>query len=337
MSAIESILIGLVRAKVFGKSLERRFLSASETVWRHLPSSLTSTYPVRRYGDFLHSLVRLRSYRSQYHATFFLRNRPELQLIAALLKKRDTGAAVKLTVLACSNGAEVFSILYTARLARPDLKIAVQAVDISPAIIEIARGGRYSLTHSELMDIPMFERLTADELRAMFDREGDQVVVKPWIREGITWRVADAADPELARLLGPQDIVVANRFLCHMNPPDAERCLRNMSTLVAPGGYLFVSGVDLDVRTKVARDLGWTPVPDSLEQIHDGDPSVRAGWPWNYWGLEPFTTRRPDWSVRYASVFQMEGARGCGGPLLVDRHMAPMPTVRLRGSLTGRP
>ena len=61
----------------------------------------------------------------------------------------------------------------------------------------------------------------------------------------------DAADPELINILGPQDMVVASNFLCHMAPADAEKCLGNIAQLVSPGGYLFVSGVDLDVRTKV--------------------------------------------------------------------------------------
>jgi hypothetical protein len=105
--------------------------------------------------------------------------------------------------------------------------------------------------------------------------------------------------------LGRQDMVIANRFLCHMAPPEAETCLRNIAHLVNPGGYLFVSGVDLDLRTRLASELGWTPVPYLLEEIHDGDPSVRRDWPWKYWGLEPLDAKRPDWRVRYASVFRL--------------------------------
>jgi SAM-dependent methyltransferase len=142
-------------------------------------------------------------------------------------------------------------------------------------------------------------------MRAMFDREKDHVRIKSWLQEGIHWQVADAQDPALAKSLGRQDIVVANRFLCHMDPPDAEKCLRNLAHLVKPGGYLFVSGVDLNIRTKVALDLGWTPVRESMEELHNGDPSVRRDWPWRYWGLEPFNRQRRDWSVRYASVFQL--------------------------------
>jgi SAM-dependent methyltransferase len=142
----------------------------------------------------------------------------------------------------------------------------------------------------------------------MFQVDGDRSSIRPWLREGITWTRGDAGDPELVRALGPQDIVVANRFLCHMDPLAAEKCLRNIGRLVKPGGYLFVSGIDLDVRTKVARDMGWKPVSELLREIHEGDPSLQCGWPLEYWGLEPFDDSRADWRIRYASIFQMGGA-----------------------------
>ena len=142
----------------------------------------------------------------------------------------------------------------------------------------------------------------------MFDWEGKQAKIKSWLRQGIIWKLGDAADPELINVLGFQDIVVASNFLCHMAPVDAEKCLRNIARLVGAGGHLFVSGVDLDVRTKVALDLGWKPMPGLIAEIHDGDPCVRADWPWQWWGLEPLDQRRPDWQIRYAAVFQVPGS-----------------------------
>ena len=47
---------------------------------------------------------------------------------------------------------------------------------------------------------------------------------------------------------------MANNFLCHMDASVAVRCLRNIARFVRPDGYLFVSGIDLDIRTKVADD-----------------------------------------------------------------------------------
>jgi SAM-dependent methyltransferase len=150
--------------------------------------------------------------------------------------------------------------------------------------------------------------MRSEELEAMFDREGEYVKVKPRFREGITWHLGDAGDPDLVSALGLQDVVVANRFLCHMQPEEAEACLCQLARLVKPGGYLFVSGVDLGVRSKVARKLGWRPVTELISEIHDGDPSLRRDWPLEYWGLEPFDQSRSDWKVRYASVFQCGGA-----------------------------
>jgi chemotaxis methyl-accepting protein methylase len=248
-----------------------------------------------------------------------------------LVGEKAYGAKVTITVLACSKGAEVYSILWSIRTARPDLKITLQAVDISQEIIDFAKEGAYSLKGpASLKDLDrmgmtkqektnwitcrdqgpnqsasIFERMDDSEMDAMFDREGDQAKVKSWIKEGITWRVGDASAPELVQALGTQDVVVANRFLCHMQPAAAERCLRNIAGLVKPGGYIFVSGVDLDVRTKVAKELHWKPVSDLIREIHEGDFSLAMGWPLGWWGLEPFCEDHPDWRIRYASVFRI--------------------------------
>jgi hypothetical protein len=183
----------------------------------------------------------------------------------------------------------------------------VRSADVRNGPLASAVSGMPNVIWNTCRDQPasIFERMTDSEMQAMFDRDADQVSVKPWLREGIFWHRADAADPDLVDLLGPQDMVVANRFLCHLQPFAAERCLRNIARLVTPGGFLFVSGVDLDVRTKVAQELGWRPVMELLNEIHEGDPSLRRGWPLEYWGLEPFRAQRRASLVRYASVFQL--------------------------------
>jgi len=150
--------------------------------------------------------------------------------------------------------------------------------------------------------------MSPGEMKAMFNLEGNQVRVKPRFQDGITWYLGDAGDPGLIDAVGLHDIVVANRFLCHMHPKQAEECLRNIARLVKPGGYLFVSGLDLGVRSKVVRELGWRPVTELIREIHEGDPSLRRDWPLEYWGLEPFDQGRIDWEMRYASVFQRGGA-----------------------------
>ena len=289
---------------MFGRSPVGAWLRLNEWIWNRLPPSLTALRPFRSFGHLLHSLVRLQD-RRMYLGTFFLRNRPELELLRRLSGLGSGGRRFKIAVLGSSNGAEVYSIAWALRSAQPDVKLEMRAVDISANAVEAAREGLYEPGVSELVNEPIFERMTAKEVEEMFERIGDRLRIKPGIREGIVWHVGDAADPRILETLGPQDIVVANRFLCHMGPLEAERCIRNIARLLVPGGYLFVSGVDLDVRTKVAIDLGWKPVQELLQELHEGDPSLRASWPHKYWGLEPLDRRRSDWKTRYASVFQI--------------------------------
>jgi SAM-dependent methyltransferase len=299
------MLAKAARLQVLGKSPANLFLRLNSWIWNRLPSRVRDLHLIRSYGAWLHTLVCLRARRQQYFGTFFLRNRPALELIRRLSEWKDQGATLRIAVLACSAGAEVYSILWTIRTARPDLKVVLHAVDISKEILNFAERGVYDPNTTAFVGASIFERLTAHEKREMFDWEGEQAAVKSWLREGITWKLGDAADPELVSVLGLHDLVVGSNFLCHMAPVDAEKCLRNMARLVVPGGHLFVSGIDLDVRTRVALDLSWKPTPELTAEIHDGDPSIRADWPWKWWGLEPLEQRRPDWHIRYAAVFQV--------------------------------
>ena len=302
----ETVLARMASLQILGRSPAGAYFRLNEWIWDRLPRSVTARRPVRSLGHLVHSLVLLQD-RRMHLGTFFLRNRPELELIGRLSRSKGKDRAVKVAILGPSNGAEVYSVAWAVRSAHPEVELRMEAVDVSAEVVEAGQKGVYRVGRSELVDEPIFDRMTAKEMEEMFDRNDDSLRVKPWIKEGIGWRVGDAADPGLAAALGPQDIVVANRFLCHMRPLEAEECLRNIARLVAPGGHLFVSGVDLDLRTKMATALGWKPVPDLLEEIHEGDPSLRASWPHRYWGLEPIDKGRPDWIIRYASVFQLGG------------------------------
>jgi len=291
--------------QVLGKSPAGFYLRLNKRIWDRLPSRVRNLNVVRSYGTWLHSLVCLRARRQQYFGTFFLRNRPALELMRRLAQQKPHGSTLRIAVLGCSIGAEVYSILWTIRSVRPDLKVLLHAVDISKEILSFGEKGIYTPDTSQLIGASIFERLTKAEVVEMFDWEGDQAKVKAWLREGITWLLGDAADPELVNILGPQDMVIASNFLCHMAQADAEKCLGNIARLVSPGGYLFVSGIDLDVRTKVAHDLGWEPVQELIAEIHDGDRCVRADWPWAWWGLEPLNQKRHDWQIRYAAAFRI--------------------------------
>jgi chemotaxis methyl-accepting protein methylase len=293
----------------------KKYLWVASCIWKHIPARVRSRPLIVRYGCHLHSLVLDLANRRQNHSTFFFRNRAELELIRRLAAQASDGSSINIAVFACSKGAEVYSIAWTLKSSLPKLRINLLAIDISPQIVEFARKGVYSLQKRGSQDdgterdqplgYSSFKFMSASEINELFDRDGDLVRVKSWIKEGISWHCADAGDPELPSILGDHDIVVANRFLCHMEPAAAESILRNISRVLKPGGYLFVSGVDLDVRTRVATDMKWTSVTELMDEIHDGDPSIRDGWPFDYWAKEPIEAGRRDATVRYASAFKI--------------------------------
>jgi chemotaxis methyl-accepting protein methylase len=295
----------LVRRRVFGKSPLNAYIRLNKWLWKKAPAGILSLSPMRSYGEVLHRLVSVQGRREQAFCSFFQRNRPELELIRRLADRKQTGETLRVTVLGCNIGAQVYSIGWRIRSARPDLRLILHAVDISQEAMEFARRGVYPLTAGQLTSPAIFERLTPAEIDEWFDRDGEAMRVKSWIREGIDWQVGKMDDPQRRDLLGPQDVVVANHFLCHMEDAKAERCLRDIARLVKPEGYLFVSGIDLEVRARVASDLGWKPLQDLLEEIHEGDPSSRRAWPWHYSALEPLDKRKRDWQIRYAAGFQI--------------------------------
>jgi SAM-dependent methyltransferase len=298
------ILIRLAGLRIVGKSPANVFLRFNRWLWNLLPCSFMRLGVIESYGNILLAMVRLQERKKQNYGTLFFRNRPQLELIRRLCDRKPKSSTLKITIFACSKGAEIYSILYKIRSSRPDLNVIAHAVDISKEVMEFAQKGVYSLEMPDLY-VPLLNSLTSEEMQAMFNVEGDKAIIKSWIKEGVIWNVGDAADPEMIHALGLQDIVVGNNFLCHMDAEHAEACLVSISRAVKSGGYLVVSGIDLDVRTRVANRLGWKPIHELMEDVHDGDFYLRRDWPWKYWGLEPMNKGRYDWNVRYASVFEL--------------------------------
>jgi len=264
--------------------------------------------PVQQYGRLLNKLVLMRGWRQPNPGTFMLRNRAELEMIHSLVSQQPARQHIRIAVLACSFGMEVYSIKWALRDLHNQADIQLLGLDIDDDVLAVARSGRYPLTDFSWQ----FERLSAEEHHQICPVDGNYASVSEKLRSGIQWLHANACDRALAEKIGQQDIVIANRFLCHMQPQQASECLRAVTQLVSPGGYLFVMGVDLEVRQRVMQEMGFLPVTENLEDLHNGDISLLGGWPWKCWGLEPFDNRRDDWIGRYAMVYRKPGAQALG-------------------------
>src|SRR5438309_4080707 len=107
----QTVLVRCSNSRIVRRCLGA-YLFQARRIWNHLPTSLRFLLPGRAYGRHLHALVRLRAERRQNFATFFLRNRAELELMRRLLDQKGHGSSLDISVLGCSKGAEVYSVLW---------------------------------------------------------------------------------------------------------------------------------------------------------------------------------------------------------------------------------
>ncbi|MBB3286877.1 MULTISPECIES: CheR family methyltransferase [unclassified Rhizobium] len=278
------------------------------TVWETIPSPVRQTPLMFRAGRYIYRKFTKNTQRIQTHYTHFMRNPPLLAVLAELASNYPENSNVKVASIGCSTGAELYSVLYAMRMARADLNIAAHGIDISSAVVAVAKSGIYRPDVPAAEPGPYGRAEVASEdvpqLADIFEPLPDgSLRVKDWLRQNTTWLTADATGDELLDLIGTQHFLLANNFMGPMEDRLAERCLRNMMRLVASGGYLVVDGVDLDVKTKVLKDSGFHPVLINQSEIWASEAAKR-GWPWLRWAREPLDRDEPDWPWRYSVVFR---------------------------------
>jgi chemotaxis protein methyltransferase CheR len=268
-----------------------------ERFWNGLPLRVRSWKYTQDLGRRIHRRACRVQPRGGGCFTRFFRNAPQLELIRDLVLERPPEVPVKIASLGCSTGAELYSLLWLIRRARPRQAIQALGIDSDEECIQAASRGVYPFRVIEVA------RISETSHEGLVTKAGKTLVVQDWVSKEVTWAVGDACSPDLAARVGLHDVVIANNFLFQMSAEPAAACVRNLAQLVAPNGYLVVSGADLDVRSRVLGELGFAPVTVRWEAIHAAE-DVHAAWPLRFWGLEPIDRTRPDWAARYATVFR---------------------------------
>lgn len=261
-----------------------------------------------------YKLLLRRAERVNANCTAFLRGPMQLEALLGpvldMLWSENKEAKIRFLVAGCSIGSEAFTIASVLRANFPDLLFDIHGFDIEANVIEMARTRIFEARH-----IFNHRKMTNEFVDLTFDKTEDKYRVKEEIARHVEFEIGDALDPTLKERIGQADILFAQNFLYHLPPNASREALENLCTLLKPSSALFIDGVDLDIRQSVTMAQGLTPLDFKIEEIHNelrtvavsasGDYSDTRGaaWPFQYWGLEPFSDKTNGWKRRYSTVF----------------------------------
>jgi len=195
--------------------------------------------------------------------------------VLPLLHPIHKGGTIRILSFGCSSGQEPYCIammLDKAKEKFPDVKFEVTGIDYPSAALDRARIGLY--THFDVQ-----RGLPIRDLVQFFDREKEDWMIKPHIREAVSFQETHL----LSNLdeLGDFHAVLFRNALSHYSSPAQVRVLRGLATLVKPLGYLLLgSGETLN-----HINYGFDPLANQnevfrkrenkVEEVIEDDPSIK--------------------------------------------------------------
>ncbi len=149
--------------------------------------------------------------------------------------ERRRASPVRIWSAACSSGQEAYSVSMTLEEYNSQggrLEAEILGTDISPAMIEEAKRGRYRSNVAS-------RGLSAERQRRFFDAAGnDTWEVKPAVRRRTSFRVHNLLESYAG--LGRFDIVLCRNVLIYFGWESRRDIVERIAGVTKPGGYLIV-------------------------------------------------------------------------------------------------
>ena len=250
-------------------------------------------------------------YRDQLSTTTrFFRNYGQLLTVGRTVARVwSEGAALSALHVGGSVGCEALSLLVAMEETQPSYDLRSVSTDVDAGVLACGQRLEY--------DDHWFEPILGEGgdpggLRGRWfvvgERDGRRVWrPRPQLASRVSFAVLDITRPAIGT---HADLVLCQNVLIHMTPRLAARSLRHALSMVRRPGVFVCGGMDLDLRALVV-EAGFAPVTDSIDAIHDGWVSHRTHFRehrgTHYFELEDLDRSRPDWPVRYASIFVRPG------------------------------
>ena len=276
------------------------------SIWYFLKQRVLYDFLLYPYARSVHRRVVQSAERSQAHTyTSFYRSPDQLDALVSQVIPRFAARAkaekrpVSINVVACSTGAEAYTIASEIIDKCPGIDFRIQASDLHEHTVAQAQSARYSRA-----EVFHKDGIPAEFVLRTFDRDGDELVVKKSIRDKVSFKTANLLDPDLLRSFEPADIVFAQNVFFHLYPKDAEAAFTNVLGLLKERAALFIDGTELGMKERMTREADLVPLPYKLREIYSfARRHIPARWWHYYYGAEPYFSFRPGKFRRYSTIF----------------------------------
>lgn len=167
---------------------------------------------------------------------------------------------VRIWSAACSSGQEPYSVamvLNEFQMSNPGVlggEVQIVATDISPAMLDVARTGRYD-------GLSMARGLSPERKQRYFRQQGEFWEIIPALRERVQFR--DLNLLQNFSLLGRFDVIFCRNVLIYFSADSKRDILARMARTLNPGGYLFLGGSE-----------SLTGLSDAFEMVRHGGSVV---------------------------------------------------------------
>ncbi|MBF0461349.1 MAG: PAS domain-containing protein [Magnetococcales bacterium] len=217
------------KKSTIGRRIERRMTQHAMEDWE-IYAHYLQEHPTEVQALFKELLINVTRFFRDAEAFVVLKK----SILPALLAGKPAGYTVRVWVMGCATGEEVYSIAMvlhefldeTPQTAR----LQIFGTDIDTEAIATARAGIYPAN--------IRQDLSAERLNRFFVKEEAGYRIKKTIRENVVFSIQNAIkDPPFTRL----DLVCCRNLMIYLEPPLQNRILSTVHYALRPGGVLFLS------------------------------------------------------------------------------------------------
>ena len=173
-------------------------------------------------------------------------------LLPVYIKSRAAQKSLRIWSAACSSGQEPYSISMLLK-EYPQLsgwRLDIVATDLSLDILAQAKAGSYS-------QFEVQRGLPVQMLVKYFSKQGDNWLVKPELKDPITFRTANLLTDLIH--LGQFDIVFCRNVLIYFDVPTKAKVLSSIKGVLKQDGALFLGGAE----TVIGISEAFKPLADT--------------------------------------------------------------------------